>query len=289
MANLKGSTYEKQINNAMARLEARGTSRHGTDSHKTHSNALATKREMYLKDFAKYATENNLSGKLNSVMTSENLNNFLNERLDGLATKTALDYTAGFNSMLKGLEETRVNIDHRATETLNSIREHYQSDFNQNRGDFETNRAISDTSSFLNNLEEIRHESAVIAELQLETGLRVSEALEVANNFQNYYNPTNNELSGIVGKGGQEYETKQISEELAQKISNLENIPSYSTYDRDLDRLEVNSHDLRVTYAKEEYEAKIENGYTHNEALKEVSEELNHHRESITEYYLNRA
>ena len=55
MGNLRGSTFEKQIKNAMHRLDARGTKRYGTNSRLTHSNALYSKREMYLKDFAKFA------------------------------------------------------------------------------------------------------------------------------------------------------------------------------------------------------------------------------------------
>lgn len=290
MANLKGSTFEKQLKNALYRLEARGESRHGKESNKTHSNALAQKREMYLKDFVKYAEERNLSGKLNTLMTEENINSFLNDRLSDLSTKTALDYTSGLHSMLKGLEESKVSINSTAKETVNAIRESYQEAYNTVRHDYTTDRAINDTQSFISNLSEIREESSVIAELQLETGLRVSEALEVAQNFNNYYNPEANELNGIVGKGGQEYGSKEISEALAQKIQSLETVPSYSTYDRDLNKLEeTNSHDLRVTYALNTYEEKIEQGYSHKEALKETSEELNHHREAITEYYLNRA
>jgi len=48
-------------------------------------------------------------------------------------------------------------------------------------------------------------------------------------------------------------------------------------------------NDLRVTFAKNYYEELKEKGYSHKEALKETSRELNHHREAITLYYLARA
>ena len=57
--NLKGSTFEKNIKNYMSRANARGTSRHNTSSKNIHSNAVNTKREMYIRDFSIYATSLN--------------------------------------------------------------------------------------------------------------------------------------------------------------------------------------------------------------------------------------
>jgi len=289
MANLNGSTFEKQIKNALNRLDARGTSRHLTQSNKTHSNALYDKRAMYLRDFAKFAEKKGLEGKLNAYFTDKNLNEFLNERLSNLSPKTALDYVTGFNSMLRGLEQTRVTIPNEAKTVLKEYTTDYRNEFNQVKNDYETGRAIEDTNSLISNLQEIKESSSVIAELQLETGLRASEALEVAKNFSNYYNPSDNTLNGIIGKGGQEYYPKEISQELAYKLSNLERVPSYSTYYNDIKELGHKTHDLRITYARETYNSLKEQGYSHQEALKMTSKELNHHRESITLYYLARA
>ena len=289
MANLKGSTFEKQIKNALIRLDARGTKRFGTDSRLTHSNALYKKREMYLRDFASYLQEKGINqGKLNEYITQEHISDFLNERLSELSPKTALDYVTGFNSMLHGLEQTRVTIDKSVHNVLREFTTDYRNEFNQTKDNYETGRAIQDTNYFLNNLQEIRESSSVIAELQLETGLRVNEALEVARNFNDYYNPEGY-LEGIVGKGGQEYDIKPISEELTYKLSNLEQIPSYSSYYNDLKELDHKPHDLRITYAVEHYNKLKEEGYSHKEALRMTSQELNHHREAITLYYLARS
>jgi len=289
MGNLKGGTFERQIQNALSRLDARGTKRHATDSKKTHSNALYTKRAMYLKDFAKFAQERGLEGKLNTHFTQQHINEFMNERLSELSPKSALDYVTGLNSMLHGLEQTKVNIDKSVHNVLQEYTADYRSEFNAVKNDYETGRAVEDTQGFLNNLSEIRESSSIVAELQLETGLRASEALEVARNFQEYYNPGENTLSGIIGKGGQEYDIKPISPELAYKLQNLNEIPSYSTYYRDINALEHKTHDLRISYAVNHYQELKEQGYSHKEALKLTSQELNHHRESITLYYLNRA
>ena len=270
-------------------MDARGTKRFRTDSRLTHSNALYQKREMYLRDFANYLSNNKgiQEGKLNNYFKEEYISDFLNQRLSELSPKTALDYTTGFNSMLRGLEQTRVTIPNEAKTILKEYTTDYRNEFNQVKNNYETGRAINDTNYFLNNLSEIRESSSVIAELQLETGLRVNEALEVARNFNDYYNPEGY-LEGIVGKGGQEYDIKPISEELAYKLNNLQETPSYSTYYNNLKELQTKPHDLRITYAVEHYNKLKEDGYSHKEALKEVSKELNHHREAITFYYLAR-
>ena len=290
MANLKGSTFEKQIKNALIRLNAKGTKRFGTNSRLTHSNALMQKREMYLRDFANYLSSKGIDqGKLNNYFKEEHVSDFLNERLSELSPKTVLDYVTGFNSMLHGLEQTRVSVDQNIHNVLKEYTADYRAEFNQTKDNYETGRAIEDTNSFISNLQEIRESSSIIAELQLETGLRVSEALEVARNFQDYYNSANSSLEGITGKGGQEYYPKEISPELAYKLSNLEQVPSYSSYYNDLKELDHKPHDLRITYAQETYNQLKEQGYSHKEALKLTSQELNHHRESITLYYLARA
>ena len=289
MGNLRGSTFEKQIKNAMHRLDARGTKRYGTDSKKTHSNALMKKREMYLRDFAEFAKNRGLEDKLNTLINAKNVSEFLNVRLSQLSPKSSLDYVTGFNSMIIGLEQTKVNISQEAHQVLREYTSDYRAEFNAVKNDYEAERAINNTEAFLSNLQEIRESSATIAELQLVTGLRVNEALEVSKNFENYYNPIENTLENIVGKGGQEYQVKEISQELAYKLNNLQEIPSYSSYYNDLKEIDTKTHDLRITYAQETYSKLKEAGYSHKEALKITSQELNHHREAITLYYLSRA
>ena len=56
MANLKGGSFEKQIKDAFHRLEAFGVGRVDKNDNLTHSDKLAEKREMYLKDISDYFT-----------------------------------------------------------------------------------------------------------------------------------------------------------------------------------------------------------------------------------------
>ena len=289
MANLRGSNFKKQIKNALIRLDARGTKRFNTGSRLTHSNALFKKREMQLREYAQFAKNKGLQGKLNTHFTPQNVQEFLDNRLANLSPKSALDYVTTFNSMLQGLEQTKVSINPEVKEILREYTSDYRAEFNNVKNHYETGRAIQDQEHFLNNLSEIRESSAVVAQLQLETGLRASEAIEVAKNFNDYYNPKNSALEGVIGKGGQEYYTKEISDNLAYKLSNIEQVPSYPTYYRDLKELDQKPHNFRISFAKEKFEELRRNGSSYKESLKAVSKELNHHRESITLYYLKRA
>ena len=291
MANLRGGTFEKQIKDAFHRTLALGEGRHMKEDNFTHSLALAQKREMYLKDFKEYLEQKGITeGKLNTYMTEQTIRDFLEQRTEHLSPKSALDYTTGFNSLLKGLEQANITIPANPSRNdfLKDFRETFRSELKEL--EIESGRYIQNLDQKLEELKEIRFESYVIAKIQSETGLRVNEALEVAKNFPNYYNEQNSTLEGVIGKGNHEYAPKEISYQLAQEIQKLENIPHYNTYRNDLQEVGIDrSHDFRVTYAKDLLESKLEQGISYKEALKEVSQEINHHRPEMTEYYLARA
>jgi polyhydroxyalkanoate synthesis regulator phasin len=145
MANLKGGSYQKQIKDGLYRMGSFGKSRHNSNDHRTHSNKLQEKREMYLKDFAKHLENRNIDTKLNQSLTKENLKSFMCERLNNLSPKTALDYSAGFNSMLKGLKESNITIKEEANTYLKDLT-------NQNRQEFKNQDYKKDR--YINNLNE---------------------------------------------------------------------------------------------------------------------------------------
>ena len=291
MANLRGGTFDKQIKDAFFRTLALGEGRHMQEDNFTHSIALAEKREMYLRDFKEYLEQNGITdGKINQYMTEDTIRDFLEQRTMELSPKSALDYTTGFNSLLKGLEQANITIPANPSENdfLKDFRETFREEMKEL--EIESGRYIDNLEQKLETLQEIKYESYVIAKIQAETGLRVSEAMEVARNFEKYYNPENSTLEGVIGKGNHEYAPKEISYQLAQEIQKMENIPSYSQYNRDIKEAGINrSHDFRVTYAKDLLQHKLEQGKEYKVALKEVSQEINHHRPEMTEYYLARA
>ena len=291
MANLRGGSFEKQVKDAFYRTLALGEGRHMKEDNLTHSIALAEKREMYLNDFKEFLENNGITeGKINEYMTEENIRDFIEQRTEELSAKSALDYTTGFNSLLKGLEQANVTIPANPSNNdfLQDFRETFREEMKQL--EVENGRYIDNLQEKLENLQEIRYESYVVAKLQAETGFRVNEALEVAKNFTKYYNEETGKLEGVVGKGNHEYQPKEISSQLVQELQKIDNLPHYNTYNKDLKEVGIDrSHDFRVTYAKDLLEHKLEQGISYKDALKEVSEEINHHRPEMTEYYLARA
>jgi integrase len=287
MANLKGSSYEKQVSNAFHRLEAFGVSRHGSNDHNTHSIALGEKREMYLNDYMKFAENQNYSDKLNQTMTTNNMDKFLNTRLEGLSLKTQTDYVRGWSSMIQGLKENNiaVAVDRNYFDTkVSDIK------VSEPKESIKTDRAIYNVGMVIDKLYSLKYESAVIAEVQLDLGLRVSEAIELIQNHNEYIH--NNEVNELIGKGNHVYDTKAISSELVAKIEAVDNLPHENTYRNDLAIVTYNNHtphDFRYTYALREFNSKIEANIPYNQILREISESLNHSRESMTNYYLSRA
>jgi hypothetical protein len=286
MANLKGSSFEKQLRDAHFRTAKFGESRHTSETqHQTHSSALADKREEYGRSFAEWATNNGLDGKLNEHMTNENVKEFIESRTSDLSAVSSENYARGFGSYLEGLKESNIDMSFDKSSLNDFVAEAKAEATN----DITTGRAIENVDTVIDNLHDKSFGSGVLAEIQNELGLRVSEAHELAQNPQTYINHQDNTVEGLVGKGNHEYMPKEISAELISKIESIEELPALRTYQEHLSEQNITSHDFRYTYANREMEDKLMRGTEHNQALAEVSQELNHNREDITNYYLARA
>ena len=175
--------------------------------------------------------------------------------------------------MLKGLQEANITIlaDRSIFDKkIEEIKENYTPEI-------QNGRAITNVDQVLTNIYQTRYESGVIAEVQRELGFRLREAHELVKNHEQYIN--NNEVSGIIGKGNHIYDTKCISTELVAKIEQCENIPAISTYNDHLTKENISSHDFRYTFVKENM---------HELSKNELSKELNHKRDEITNYYITR-
>jgi hypothetical protein len=284
MANLQGGNYDKQTKNAFHRLQSFGVGRHGNElKHQTHSNALAKKREMYLRDYKDYAEREGFTEKLNLTMTHDNVIRFLNERTSCLKANTQENYTRGFSSMLKGLVERNITIpvqDNTFDRLVNEIKE------NSTPQEIQNGRYIDNVEKVIENIYFRSEGSGLVAELQHDLGLRASEAIELATNPEKYMH--DGVISDLVGKGNHIYEDKMVSYELEQKLlNNSADIPPYSTYSSHM-LLDMTSHDFRFTYASDRFNELTEQGIEYKNILEIVSKEMNHSRGEMTEYYLNR-
>ena len=285
MANLKGGSFEKQIKDAFHRLEAFGVGRVDKNDNLTHSDKLAEKREMYLKDISDYFTSQNLNDKLNTLLTKDNLDKFFNQRLEDLSTKTQENYLRGFSSMLKGLEQQNINIPVHLED-----KDFFDDKVKWIKDQAETiieNRYIDNVKDVIKNLYEDRTISGLIAQTQYELSIRQAEAFELVKNPNKYIE--NGRVENLIGKGNHSYDSKEISFELEQKLlNNQKQLISKSTYYEDLKKYNISSHDFRFTSARDKFEEKINSGISEKEAKLQISSELNHKREEITDYYLNR-
>ena len=285
MANLKGGNFEKQMKDAFHRLEAFGVGRVGKSDNLTHSDKLAEKREMYLKDITSFFKSQNINNKLNTLFTKQNLDNFFNERLENLSSKTKENYLRGFSSMLKGLEQQNIYIPlHLEDKSFFDDRVKIIKD----EADYIIeNRYIHNVDNVIKNLYADRAISGLIAQTQYELSIRQSEAFELVKNPTLYLD--SGYVVNLVGKGNHRYEDKEISFELEQKLlNNSYDLIDKSTYHSDLKNYNISSHDFRFTSARDRFEEKIKSGISEKEAKLQISQELNHKREAITDYYLKR-
>ena len=285
MANLKGGNFEKQIKDAFHRLEAFGVSRVGKNDNLTHSDKLAEKREMYLKDITSFFKSQNLNDKLNTLFTKQNLDNFFNKRLENLSSKTQENYLRGFSSMLKGLEQQNIYIPLHLED-----KEFFNNKVKIVKSGADIiieNRYINNVNDVIKNLYADRAISGLIAQTQYELSIRQSEAFELVKNPNKYLD--NGYIVDLVGKGNHKYMAKEISFELEQKLlNNSYDLIDKSTYYNDLQKYDISSHDFRFTSARDKFEDMLKNGISEKEAKVKVSQELNHKREAITDYYLRR-
>jgi len=288
MANLRGSTHQKQIKSALMKMERFGKSRHNTESKNIHSEAVFKKREQILNEFSRYTQENNLSGKLNTLINNEHISNFLNQKLENLQATTAENYCRSFSAMVDSLRDNNISVSVDKTVFNEKVLEAKNNDNTIVR----MNRAVSNPTNVINNLYAKHYHSGVMAETTLELGYRLSEVRELTINLDKYLDRNTNTITGIVGKGGQTYLPKEnIPQALISKIDAIDKHISKSTYMADLKAEGITSHQFRFSFCQNFYLDKLANSpeLSHNDILKTVSSEMNHHRAEITNYYLKRA
>ena len=288
MANLKGGTFEKQVKDAFHRLEAFGKGRHGNNDHLTHSDGLASKREMYLNDYKNFLENNSITEKMNQSMNNENISTFLNQRLEGLKVSTQINYVRGLSSLVQGLPEVNILVGVERSVFDSKVEEIKT----MTTPDTITGLAIINLSHKIEQLYEKRFETGVLSEVMKDLGIRISESYELVKNIDTYYNSSNGTIENLVGKGNHTYIDKPISSELFERIKacNCDALPSQNTLRNDLKEVGINNpHLIKYFFSKSEFEKRINEGMEYHQALREVSKELNHSRESMSLFYLSKS
>ena len=283
MANLKGSTFEKQIKNAKIRIEARGQSKYNKqDLNLTHSNALALKRDYYLKSFAEYASSLNLlEPKLNNYLTNDIVKSFLEKKTSSMSLISAINFTRGFSALTTALSEKGISTG-MSKETYDSHVKLLKQikDEKVKVG----NRNIENIHEVIRNLHNINPAFAKLALLQSNLSLRVSEGIELLKNGSKYIQQ-DNIVHNLIGKGSLPYGPKPLSLELQRVLMKRETV-NYQSYQNALKTMNITSHDMRYTYVINRMNQLLHTK-NYKESLRIISYEINHKREEITEYYLS--
>lgn len=284
MANLKGSTFEKQIRDALIRLDARGTKRIGNARFDglAHSHSVLEKRKQILEDFARFLYGEGFSEKLNSSMIPKIIAQFLQERTAMMALVTIENYIANFSALIKALRLKNI-----------TINENVDYEFFQREKDklgrpdpnaFQTGRYMNE-DAVQGMLNRLPHRSRVVAIIQYKLCFRASEALLITNNPDKHLLGLN--ISRVKGKGGQVYPEKTVNTDIADMIRSA--IPiSRSTYYRDQRKAlqgKNRPHDLRLSHICNLYDSLRNAGEPHEQSMLKASEASNHHRPSTTGGY----
>lgn len=284
MANLKGSSFVKQIRDALIRLDARGTKRTGNARFDglAHSHAVLEKRRQILEDFSRFLSCEMFAGKLNQLMTPELIAMFLQQRTDMMVLSTIENYIANFSALVKGLRFKNISIPEKTDfEFFQRLKDQLG---RPNPNIFQTGRYM-DEDAVQEMLNRLPYRSKVVATIQFKLCFRASEALLIANNPLKYL--INLTITDVKGKGGQVYPDKLVDSELAELIHSALPI-SRSTYYRDQRKAlqgRNRPHDLRLSHICDLYDSLRDSGESHEQSMTKASKASNHHRSSVTGGY----
>lgn len=284
MANIKGSTFKKQIKDVLIRIDARGLKRTGDARFDglAHSHSVLEKRKQLLEDFTRFLDGEELNEKLNNAMTPEIIAKFLQEQTSMMALSSIENYIANFSALVKALRLKNITIHEKTDyELFQRLKDQLG---RPNPNIFEIGRYI-DANAVEMMYEQLPHRSRVVAFIQYKLCFRASEALLLANNPNKFLLGLT--ISGVKGKGGQAYPDKTVDPDIADMI--LSAIPiSRSTYYRDQRKAlkgKNRPHDLRLSHICNLYDSLRDTGEPHEHAMLKASKASNHHRPSTTGGY----
>jgi len=127
MANLRGGTFEKQVQNAFFRLEKLGNSRHNKDVKGFVSLNRLKQAKMMLNKFSNYLQNKGISGgKINEYMSDKAiLRDFAEKEIlkADYAPSTVQEYASLFSKIVENLAHNNVTI---SQEAINYAKELYK-------------------------------------------------------------------------------------------------------------------------------------------------------------------
>lgn len=279
MSNANGiGTSKKQ---ARANSDLKGQNGHKISS-KAHSISSMQNLRTVTTQFINYVNDN-YTGRVLENINSDSVRSFIDYKIEmGLNDSSINTYISAMGKIADNLGELgHYNISRdeivNYREDLNLEREYKDRSYNQ------AEQIISDMYE--------NSPYGLAAELQLELGLRVDDAL----NSDKWSLNDDKTLTIMGSKGGINYETKELSPSLLDRVSEAIENGYKGNYEEYRSTLKENTgeqwngtHGLRYNFAQDRVTELQEQGLTYNEALAQTSLELGHSREEITLHYLKK-
>lgn len=220
-------------------------------------------------------------------MTPDNMDSYLNSRIEGLTLKSQINYVRGWSSMVQGLIEANI--------TIEVDKKYFDTKVQEIKSlvpapAIRTDRAIKNINTVISKLSTKNYTSSVIAEVQYKLGVRVAEAYKIIQNPDKYI--LNDKIINLKGKGNRLYDPKHISKDLIAKIQAVQNIPHENTYRNHIAEVtngKYTPHSFRYSHALDTFKQGVKNNTPYKELMKQISENLGHSRIAMSQFYLKRA
>lgn len=286
MSNANGIGQSKTT--ARANSGLKGQNGHDISS-KAHSIKATQNLRTVATQYVNYVKDTH-DGRVLDNINSETMKDFIDKKLeeDGISGATANTYISELGKIADNLN--LLGYENAKREDITAYREDLKADGIDLNGEH-INRAYDNPDQIISDMYD-NTAYGLVAELQAELGLRADDAL----NSDKWTLNEDNTLHIEGSKGGIDYDTKQLDQDLADRVAEaIENgfKGDYNEYRELLKEVaEQNgedwngTHGLRYDYAQERYEDLKEQGYTDSEALSQTSLEMGHSREEITRHYL---
>ena len=234
-------------------------------------------------------------------LTTEHVSSYLAGKVeDGVAKATFAQYASACEKLEVALN--RYSEQHKTGQTyqfdLSAVRETAKTELEA----FNGSRAYADPSAVVRAIPDGKLQLA--ATLQHEGGCRVREAAEIKTAQLGGIHVDKGREFGVVktvGKGGSKVDVKisvETYERLVSQIAASEKGVFKVSADDVRDALKESaaatgqdyqgSHGLRWNFAQDRMDELQEKGFTYEQSLTVVSEEMGHHRSDITEHYLGK-
>jgi len=250
-------------------------------STKNHSIKSEQNMRSVVKQYTSFV-KSNYEGKIAGNLTSESMEKFISSKIEeGIALSSINTYISALAKISDNLNELGVSATSR--ESITSYRDELIKEFGSLQSIHE-NRAYSDPQQIVDTMHQ-NTPYGLSTELQLQAGLRSDDAINISDKITIN---ADNTLNIQGSKGGISYTTKELPSELIERVERaIEQgySVSYSEY-KDTLKEEVSgvgqdwngTHGLRYSYAQSEYQSGV--------SKEEISLNLGHSRESITDHYL---